>query len=222
MSKKPNNKSTRKAPLNKESVILAAVKIADEGGIEALSMRKLGKALGVEGMALYHHFPNKEALIDGMVDSVHAEVEVPADNQDWRVAMRRRCLSALEALSRHQWATPLAESRHNPGEASMRLIDATVKCLLRAGFSIQTVAHIISLLDSYTFGFAQQLRPSESVEQSAQMGKDIIAHFPFGQYPYVGMLVTEHVSKAGYRTKTEFEFGLGLILDGIVKLEPSK
>ena len=212
-----------RVPLSKESVIKAAVKLADAGGIESLSMRKLGKALGVEGMALYHHFANKEALIDGMVDSVHAEVMVPSDNQDWRVAMRQRAMSALQALSRHNWAAPMMETRSSPGQASMQLIDSTVKCLITAGFSISKVAHIISVIDAYTFGFAQQLRsPTESVENESQMAEDILAQLPKDAYPYVTQLITDHVTKSGYRFMEEFEFGLDLILDGVARLNTKK
>jgi AcrR family transcriptional regulator len=223
MSKKTGDKSLHRTPLTKENVIVAAVKLADQGSTESLSMRKLGHALGVEGMALYHHFANKEALIDGMVDSVHAEITVPLASHDWRRAMRERAMSALTALSQHTWAAPIMESRKNPGPASMQLIDATVKCLLDAGFSIDMVAHTISVLDAYTIGFAQQLRtPTESVEQEAAMGKEIMAQFPFDLYPHVGRLVAEFVVNAGYRSIKEFEFGLDLILDGIARLEPSK
>lgn len=223
MSKNSTNKSHGRAPLSKESVIIPAVKLADAGGIELLSMRKLGQALGVEGMAIYYHFANKEALIDGMVDSVHAEIEVPQVNQEWRLAMRTRAVSALSALTRHTWAAPIMESRRNPGPASLQLVDATIACLLEAGFSIDSVAHILSVLDAYTFGFAQQLRsPTESVVQEVQMGKDILAQFPFDMYPYVGQMITEHVAKIGYRSMDEFEFGLDLILESITRLKTAQ
>ena len=220
MSKAKERKIINRAPLNKERIVLAAVKIADKGGIDALSMRKLGDVFGVEAMALYHHFPSKEILIDYMVDSVHAEIEVPKLTDTWNMAMRQRAISAVKAISNHRWAAPLMESRQNPGTASMQLIDGTVKCLRKAGFSVDMVAHVLSLLDAYTFGFAQQLRPTETVEQSAQMGLDIMEHFPFDAYPNVGELVAQHVVKAGYRTMDEFYYGLDLILDGIARLKP--
>jgi AcrR family transcriptional regulator len=217
MNKRP--KTANRPPLNKERIVLAAVKLADEGGIDALSMRKLGDVFGVEAMALYHHFASKDTLIDYMVDSVHAEIKVPKLSDDWSTEMRQRAGSAVEAISNHRWAAPLMESRQNPGVASMTLIDATVKCIREAGFSIDMVAHALSLLDAYTFGFAQQLRPTESIKQSAQMGIDIIEHFPSDMYPYVGELISQHVVKAGYRTMDEFYYGLDLILDGIAQLK---
>ncbi|MDB5176209.1 MAG: putative transcriptional regulator [Candidatus Saccharibacteria bacterium] len=222
MGTEKKRKLASHAPLNKERIVLAAVKMADAGGIDALSMRKLGVVLGVEAMALYHHFANKEELIDSMVDSVHAEITVPKVNDSWDAAMRRRAVSAVKAISNHRWAAPLMESRQNPGPASMQLIDATVRCLRQTGFSIDMVAHVLSLLDAYTFGFAEQLRPTETVEQSAQMGLDIMEHFPFDLYPHVGELVAEQVVKAGYRTMDEFYYGLDLILAGITQLGPNK
>lgn len=222
MSTSNHLKSADRTPLSKERIVRAAVKLADKGGIEALSMRKLGDVFGVEAMALYHHFASKDVLIDYMVDSVHAEIKVPTVSDDWSTAMRRRAISAVEAVAKHHWAAPLMESRQNPGIASMQLIDATVKCLRAAGFSIDLVAHTLSLLDAYTFGFAQQLRPTETVEQSAQMGIDIMEHFPFDTYPFVGELISQHVVKAGYRTMEEFYYGLDLILEGITRLKASK
>ncbi len=222
MSSHKNRKSANRTPLSKEQIVLAAVKIADESGIEELSMRKLGKVLGVEAMALYHHFPSKDVLIDYMVDSIHAEIELPQETDGWNVAMRRRAVSAVEAISNHRWAAQLMESRQNPGTASMRLIDATVHCLRRAGFSVDMVAHALSLLDAYTFGFAGQLRPAETVEQSAQMGIDIMEQFPFDMYPHVGAFITEHVVISGYRTMDEFNYGLDLILAGISQIERTK
>lgn len=223
MSKQTASNLPKRTPLSKESVVVAAVQLADIGGLESLSMRKLGKVLGVEGMALYHHFANKEDLIDSMVDSVHAEIQSPQNTTDWQTALRRRSVSYVHALSRHPWAALILESRTTPGPASLRLIDATVECLLKAGFKIGSVAHAVSVLDAYTIGFAPQLRsPTKSVQKEAQMGQDIMAQFPFDLYPYLGQLITEHVTKAGYRSMAEFEFGLDLILEAIARLEPAK
>lgn len=222
MSIDKKHKSAKRAPLNKDQIVLEAIRIADESGLEALSMRKLGKVLGVEAMALYHHFTSKEVLIDYMVDSIHAEIEIPQKTDEWKMVMRHRAISAVEAISKHRWAAPLMESRRNPGTASMQLIDATVKCLRKAGFSVDMVAHTLSLVDAYTFGFAQQLRPAETVEQSAQMGIDIMEHFPFDMYPHVGEFVTDHVVISGYRTMDEFYYGLDLLLAGISQIRRTK
>ena len=216
-----SKKSVMRTPLNKEQIVTAAVNIADKEGVEGLSMRKLGQILGVEAMALYHHFANKDALIDSMVDRVQSEIEVPRGNDDWSAEMRLRAISAVIAVSKHRWVAPLIETRQNPGVASMQLIDATVKCLRSSGFSNDMVAHALSALDAYTFGFAGQFR-TDTIEQSAQMGRDIMEHFPFGTYPHVGEFVAEHVVNAGYRTMDEFCYGLDLILDGIAQQNLAK
>jgi AcrR family transcriptional regulator len=137
-----------RVPLTRERVLDAALSLADQGGIESLSMRRLGQELGVEAMAVYYHFANKDEVIDGIVDRVHAEIEVPGGTSDWRSAMRRRALSARDALARHPWAPALMESRRNPGPASLRHHDAVIGSLLGAGFSMDLVAHAYSLLDS--------------------------------------------------------------------------
>src|SRR5579859_4619402 len=122
-------RTTRRArnrvPLSRERVLDAAMRLADQGGIESLTMRRLGQALGVEAMAVYYHFASKDEVVDGIVDRVHAEIEVPVDI-DWRSAMRVRALSAREALSRHRWAPSLMESRRNPGPASLRHHDTVI------------------------------------------------------------------------------------------------
>ncbi len=110
-------------------MLRAAVALADEHGIEALSMRRLAKELGVEAMSLYNHVANKDDMLDGMIDLVFAEIELPTTEGDWRAAMRRRALSTREALNRHRWAVGLMESRTTPGPASLRLHDAVLGCL---------------------------------------------------------------------------------------------
>ncbi len=142
--------------LNRERVLRAAVAVADAGGIESLTMRKLGVELGVEAMSLYNHVANKVDLLDGMIDCVFEEIELPTDGTDWRSAMRRRAISAREVLSRHPWATGLMESRTTPGPTTLRHHDTVIGVLRAAGFSIEMVAHAYSLLDSYIYGFALQ------------------------------------------------------------------
>jgi AcrR family transcriptional regulator len=139
----------RRKPLNRERVVLAAVDLADQVGLDALSMRKLGQELGVEAMALYHHFANKEDLIDAMVDVVFAEIGVPGSGPDWKTAMRVRALSLRDALARHRWAIGLMESRRHPGPAGLGHHDAAIGSLRAGGFDMATVAHAYSVLDSY-------------------------------------------------------------------------
>src|SRR5664279_3301709 len=139
--------------LNRDRVLRVAVALADSGGIESLTMRKLGVELGVEAMSLYNHVANKADLLDGMIDIVFAEIELPTGETDWRAAMRRRAVSARDVLSRHRWATGLMESRTTPGPATLRHHDTVLGILRGAGFSIELAAHAYSALDSYIYGF---------------------------------------------------------------------
>ena len=211
-----------RTPLTKERIISAAIKLADEGGLEALTMRKLGQALSVEAMALYHHFATKDRLIEGMIDRVHGEIQTPLDAVHWSTMARRRAKSVLEILSQHKWAPSLMESGVTPGPATMQDRESVLKCFREAGFSVEMTVHATSVLDIYTYGFAQQLAnlSFETVEQAAEVGKAVMSQFPFDAYPYMGEMVTEHMLKAGYSPMDEFEFGLNLILDGIARFEP--
>ena len=143
-----------RVPLSRELVLETAVKLADRGGLESLSMRKLGQELGVEAMALYYHFANKDEVIDGIVDLVFSEIDLPASGADWKTAMRQRAISLRDALLRHRWAIGLMESRRKPGPANLRHHDAVIGSLRSAGLDMPTIAHAYSLLDSYIYGFA--------------------------------------------------------------------
>lgn len=209
--------SGQRAPLSRDRVLRAGLTLADENGIESLTMRKLGVALGVEAMSLYNHVKNKEDLLDGMIDLVFSEIELPAGNQGWRTAMRRRAIAARAVLSGHRWAIGLMESRTTPGAATLRHHDAVIGCLRQAGFPVELVAHAYSALDSYIYGFALQERslPMESPEQTSELAQAILARFPVDEYPHLAELTFEHVMKPGYDYGKEFEYGLDLILDGL-------
>jgi AcrR family transcriptional regulator len=204
-------------PLTRRRVLEAAVDLADDSGIESLTMRKLGQALGVEAMSLYYHVANKDALLDGMVDLVFAEIELPAAGTDWKSAMRRRAMSARAALRRHPWAIGLMESRRTPGSANIRHHDAVIGCLREAGFSVALTAHAYSLLDSYIYGFALQEAslPVTTPQETAEVARSIMAEFPADAYPHLAELAVQHVLQPGYDYGDEFEFGLDLILDGL-------
>jgi AcrR family transcriptional regulator len=203
--------------LSRERVLDAAVAFADERGIESLSMRKLGEALGVEAMSLYNHVANKDELLDGMVDIVFGEVGLPPGDVDWKTAMRRRAVSARHVLSRHRWAIGLMESRTSPGPATLRHHDAVIGCLRGAGFSVEMAAHAFSLLDSYIYGFALQEAslPFDTAEQTAEVTEMILSSMRPEEYPHLTELAVEHVLQPGYSYGNEFEFGLDLILDGL-------
>jgi AcrR family transcriptional regulator len=206
-----------RAPLSRDRVLRAAVALADTGGISSLSMRKLGEALGVEAMSLYNHVASKGDLLDGMIDTVFSEIDLPSCNGDWRAAMRRRAISARQVLRRHRWAIGLMESRTSPGPATLRHHDAVLGCLRRAGFPVGLTAHAYSLLDSYIYGFALQEAslPFGTGEEAARVAEEISGQFASGQYPYLTEMAIEHVVQPGYDYGDEFETGLDLILDAL-------
>jgi len=180
-------------------------------------MRKLGEVLGVEAMSLYNHIANKSELLDGMVDVVFGEIELPDDQIDWKTAMHQRALSAREILSRHRWAIGLMESRSSPGPATLRHHDAVIGSLRAGGFSVAMAAHAMSVLDSYVYGFALQEAnlPFDTGAQTAELAQEIMAQFPVGKYPHLTELTVSHVLRPGYDYGAEYQFGLDLILDGL-------
>ncbi|MGQ0838471.1 TetR/AcrR family transcriptional regulator [Actinokineospora sp.] len=203
--------------LNRDLVLRTAVALADAGGIESLTMRKLGVELGVEAMSLYRHVANKSDLLDGMIDSVFGEIVLPSGETDWRSTMHRRATSAREVLSRHRWATGLMESRTSPGPATLRHHDAVLGILRTAGFTVELAAHAYSALDSYIYGFALQEAslPFDNADETSQVTQMIMARFASGEYPHLTEMAVEHVMQPGYNYGDEFEFGLDLILDGL-------
>jgi len=211
---------SRRVPLTRERVLEAAMKLADGGGIEALSMRKLGRALGVEAMALYYHFANKERVIDGIVDLVFGEIDLPAAGTDWKAAMRQRAISVRDALLRHRWAIGLMESRTNPGPANLRHHDAVIGCLRAAGFDMAAAATAYSLLDAYVYGFAltKMNLPFDTTTDIAEMAETMLEPFPAGEYPNLAAFISEHAMKPGYDFADEFEIGLDVILDGLERV----
>jgi AcrR family transcriptional regulator len=210
-----------RAPLNRERVFHAAVTLADERGIDSLTMRALGEELGVEAMSLYYYVANKDELLDGMVDlAYYSEVELPSREADWKTAIRQVATSAHEALSRHRWAITLIETRTRPGPANLRHHDSVIRTFREAGFSIKHAIHAFSVLDSYISGFALQelTMPFDTPEELAEAAEGILGQFPADEYPHLAETITEHVTKSGYDYADEFEVGLDLILDAIERL----
>lgn len=210
-------KAKRREPLSRERAVVMAIGLADAEGLEALTMRRLAEALGVEAMSLYHHAANKDDILDGMVDSIFAEIDVPALTAEWKGAMRGRARSARAVLLRHPWAIRLMESRAAPGPANLKHHDAVIGCLRNAGFSIELTGHAYSVLDAYTYGFVHtelQL-PFQSQEETKQVADGIMRRAPACEYPHLMELATRVVMQPGYSYGNEFEFGLELILDGL-------
>ena len=209
-----------RAPLSRERVLRAAVGLADERGIESLSMRELGRRLGVEAMSLYNHVANKDDILDGMVDLVVSEIDLPSGAVDWRQAMRVRAISAQAVFSRHPWASGLIDSRESSGPARLHYFDWVVGTLRRAGFTIEMAARAFSVLDSYIYGFGrQQLNMSAGRDiEPEEMGEAFLRAIPADEYPYLREMVVDYAMNASYDESADFEFGLDLILDGLQRL----
>jgi AcrR family transcriptional regulator len=210
----------QREPLTRDRVLQGAVALADEIGVDAMTMRKLASALGVKPMTIYHHVDGKEQILDGMVDLVFSEIALPPTDSDWRSAIRERCVSAREVLSRHRWAAPLMESRTSPGPATMTHHDAVLGCLRRGGLSLQLTAHAYAIIDSFVYGFALQEAnlPFEGDVPAVQLDElaaGMIAAFPEGAYPNFVEFTVDHALQPGYSFGASFEFGLDLILDGL-------
>jgi AcrR family transcriptional regulator len=212
--------SDSRVPLNRERVLRAALALADSRGVESLTMRELARELGVQAMSLYNHVANKDDVLDGMVDLILEEVELPADEPDWKQAMRRRAVSAHSVFASHPWASALVDSRESSGPARLRYFDWVVGTLRRAGFSLAQTAQAFSLLDSYIYGFGrQQLNMSADGDvDPEQMAQAFMAAIPADEYPYLTELVVEHALKHGYDADEDFEFGLQLILGGLERV----
>jgi AcrR family transcriptional regulator len=206
-----------RVPLTRERVLDGAIAIADRDGIHALTIRSLATELGVKPMSVYHHVPGKEAILDGIVDAVFAQMELPDVGGDWRRELRRRCVSTRAVLRRHPWAVPLLETRTNPGPATLRHHDVTLGVMYAAGFPGPLVQHGIAFLDAFVYGFAIQeasLGFDEGAD-AAELAEQILAAVPADAYPHLARFTAEVVVKPGYDFGAEFEPGLELILDGL-------
>jgi AcrR family transcriptional regulator len=217
MTTSTRKRAADREPVTRERVLAAALRLADEGGIESLSMRKLGQELGVEAMAIYYHVANKDQVLDGMIDLVFAEIELPVAGVDWKVAMRGRAISVRDALLRHRWAIGMMESRSNPGPANLRHHDAVIGCLRAGGFDMAMAAHAYSLLDAYIYGFAltKMNLPFEGGAEVADVAQTMLAPFAVDEYPNLVAFITEHAMQPGYDFADEFEYGLDVTLDGL-------
>jgi AcrR family transcriptional regulator len=207
----------RTAALNREKVLRAAIRLADEKGIDALSMRTLAARLGVEAMSLYNHVANKDEILAGITDLVVAEIDVPEPRADWKSAMRRRAMSAHDVLLGHPWAAALFESRRTPSPVQLRYADAILGILIAGGFAIAVAYRAFLTLDSYIYGFTLQEvnwpQPSEPMREVAERLRPAI---PAREYPHVSAameLVSREASSPSAMRQADFVFGLELILD---------
>ncbi len=208
-------KKTRRTPLSRDRILKRAQKMADKHGLEALSMRKLAQALRVEAMSLYNHVNNKDDMLDGMVELVVAKIEIPTDAGEWKDEMRKRALSAHSVLMQHPWAAMLLMSRVNVGPVMLRYVDATLGCLLSAGFSYEMADHAWNTLDSYIYGFTLQcLNFPFEPEEYKEVAEEFMPQLPMEIYPNLAGLSSE-VMLGRYDGKHELSFGLELLLSGL-------
>ena len=206
--------------LTRQRILAGAVELADEIGVDLLTIRKLADHLGTKPMTLYHHVRNKDAILDGMVDSVFAEIATPPEDQHWRDAMRARCVSARRVLAAHPWAVPLLESRPTPGPATLHHHDAVLGCLLRADLLMPVVAHAYAVIDAFVYGFAIQEAslPTDDEGDMDDVVDGILETMSPEEYPNLVAFTTGHVLQEGYAFGDSFDVGLDLVLDGIERL----
>ncbi len=209
--------------LSRHRVVVEAIRLADQDGVHALSMRRLAGVLDVGAMSLYHYVASKEELLDAMIDVVFEEIELPPQESDWQTAMRRRAVSARQVLTRHPWATGLMESRTTPGPANLRHREAVTACLRRSGFTVPMATHANWLLDSYVYGHALQetTLPFDTADELADMVEDVyLPQLPPDQFPYLHESAAT-LAATGYDPAEEFIFGLDLILSALEPLRTS-
>jgi len=212
----------RPARLSRDQVLRAAMAIADKHGLEALTMRAVSQRLKAEAMSLYRHVRNKEDILDGLVDLVFAEIDLPQRGATWRAALRRHAASTRQALRRHTWAIALMESRARPGPANLGHHDAVLGALGAAGFDSVTATRAYNLVNSYVYGFALQEAslPFDTPEEMATMADAAIAQFSATEYPHLREAAFALV-RSGFDYSKEFETGLDLVLDGVEDLRAS-
>lgn len=214
ISRTTNNQGPRET-LNRERVLCAAAELADERGIESVTMRALGRRLGVEAPALYNHVAGKDDILDGLVELVVSEIDVPTD-VDWREAMRREASSTRELFARHSWAAALIDSRDRTGPNRLSHVDRVLGVLMGAGFSPAEAAHATLILNSYTYGFERQ-QPTPSLKDDSvgtEEARQVLAAIPDGRYPHAARVATEYAATL-FDLDAAFGSGLDLILDGL-------
>jgi len=225
MVKSISDGPAERVPLSRDRVLRGAIVVADAGGIGSLTMRSLAQELGVKPMSVYHYVANKDEILDGIVDLVFSEIELPAAEGDWRTEMRRRANSARRVLRCHPWAIALLQSRIKPGTATLRHHNAIIGTLRGAGFSVQLTAHAFALIDSYVYGFAlsEHALPIHGPDSVADVAESMMQQFfSADAYPHLVEFTTEHIMRPGYDFGNEFEFGLSLILDALARSIPDR
>lgn len=190
--------------------------LADESGIDSVTMRELGRRLGVEAASLYNHVAGKDDLLSGMADLAAAEIELPSADVHWKEAMRRRAVSARGVFLQHRWAPKLMDSREWSGPYSLTYADRVLGTLIKAGFSPMIASWAFIALDSYIYGFQRQrsnFSPKDDVD-TIEVARETLAAIPEGALPSLAAVAMEYADKP-YDEDAAFEFGLDLILDSL-------
>jgi len=195
------------------------VNLADECGIDSVTMRELARRLEVKAASLYNHISGKDDLLGGMVDLALSEIDVPVDGVYWKETLRRRAISAREVFARHGWAAGLIDSRDRTGPNSLAYVDRVLGVLIGAGFSPAAAANAFLVLDSYIYGFAiQESNFSADGDVSPEdMAAAILASIPVEEYPHLHRMAS-HAMRAGYDAEADFDFGLEIVLDGLQRI----
>jgi AcrR family transcriptional regulator len=209
-------------PLSRDRILRAALELVDDGGIDSLTMRKLGQALGFEAMSLYNHVANKDDVIDGILDLVLAESELPSPSGEWDGAVRSSAVSVHAALRRHPWASAVVMAPGRLRPARLRYMDSLLGRIREAGFSAETTYHAYHVLDGHIFGFSlweasHSYSDADASEMMAAFERTITAD----EYPYLREHGEQHFAEGPHHDVSAFEFGLDLILDGLKKINPA-
>jgi AcrR family transcriptional regulator len=213
----------RRIPLSRDRVLRAAVALADEAGIESLNMRRLAGALGVVPMALYKHVPNKDQLLDGMVDVIVGEIQPPEHGTHWKSAVRQRILAARRTLLHHPWAARVIESRASPTPAVLEYMESVIGMFRAGGFSVDLTHHVMHALGSRMLGFTQELFDNTPTTDDPQVQAAMLRELA-GKYPHVAEVAVAathdegSVVGSGCDDQFEFEFALDLLLAGLERL----
>jgi AcrR family transcriptional regulator len=219
MPRRPVRGRPRAPTLSRERILRCAIRLADEKGIEALSMRTLADRLGVQAMSLYNHVANKDDILSGIVDLVVSAIETPTVGSDWKLAMRRRAISARKELLHHPWMAALMESRRTPSAGRLRYADSILGGLRAAGFPIKVAWRAFLTLDSYIYGFTLQETswpyPPDEVPAAVER---LRSNIPSSEYPHVRDVIAVVMARRTPLSRSraaEFTFGLDLIIEGL-------
>jgi len=206
-----------KTELSRERIIEAAIGMADAGGIDSLSMRRLAQELGVEAMSIYYHVPNKQEILNAIADRVVGEIELPDGAEPWRAALRRLALSARDAFTRHPWAANLVLSGAGTSPARIAYMEAILGTLRQAGFSAAMTDHGYHAIESHIMGFTlwQVGMDLGTADELAALATGFLATLPGGAFPYLEEHVHQHLLPRDPADEGEFAFGLELILEGL-------